>query len=917
MGWDFGEWLQQQREEICERWLEEAGDLPSYAAFPVEERLSYWQPLLDILVAGETGPLAAWVSLEASERGASHSELLALVDGLARVVREAVPAGADSDIVGARVSGLVLALAEHTVSEVGRLATEKSQLETLHEISRELTSLDLSRGLQKTLTALMAALGAEKGAIYLTDDAVERVSPAVGIEWHDRAISVGALPAPWQRGRTEPLVSFGDWKSEGAQAWVERLADSDVAALAIGPLVANGQFRGIMTLARSQAGAFESQHLQLLRNALSQVSTAIGNADVNRLISQQAQELGLMFRQQQEQATEREAILTSIADGVVVNDVEGDIILVNPAAERILGIPRKDLLSQDFGYLFSVFDEQGEEEAVAAMEALLNTEVPEVAKDYKIKLECDGRVIHALLSPVILMRGDFKGVVTIFRDVTKEVEADRAKSEFVSTVSHELRTPMTAIKGYTDLLHAGAAGPINVEQKRFLTTIKSNTDRLTALINDLLDISRMETGRIRFEPRPLQIGDVIADVVNALAGQAEESNQQLSYEVAAGLPDVLGDRDRLNQVLTNLVGNAVRYTPQGGDIEVRAYAVEKAVRIDVRDTGIGIDPEDMAHIFERFYRADHPLVQETRGTGLGLSIVKMFVEMHGGRIWVESDPGQGSTFTFILPLPVHEEEAVARQPVSLLTAQVRKILVVDDDRNAADIAKRQLEGSGYKVIVQAQGRAVEKWAEENRPDVVVLDLILPDVDGLDVLRALKSNTLTHDIPVVVRSIVPDDGTAWELGVTAYLTKPVSREDLLANVEQALTWQGRVLIVEDDPDTVGLLEATMRQIGFTPLVAADGYEALTVARRHRPDIVLLDLRLPGMDGFEALTHLKRDAITQTIPIIAISAHVADTERERNRLLALGAAAFLPKPFSISDLLSEIEAALQPLAGPTPS
>jgi hypothetical protein len=504
-------------------------------------------------------------------------------------------------------------------------------------------------------------------------------------------------------------------------------------------------------------------------------------------------------------------------------------------------------------------------------------------------------------------------VVTIFRDVTKEVEADRAKSEFVSTVSHELRTPMTAIKGYTDLLHAGAAGPINAEQKRFLSTIKSNTDRLTALINDLLDISRMETGRIRFEPRPLQIGEVVADVVNVLAGPAENKNLSLNYEVAAGLPDVMGDRDRLHQVLTNLIGNAIRYTLDGGEIDVKVYLVERAVRVDVRDTGIGIAPEDMAHLFERFYRADHPLVQETRGTGLGLSIVKMFIEMHGGRIWVESEPDEGSTFTFILPIPVPEEET-RRPAVSRLTAQVRTILVVDDDRDAADVTKRQLEGSGYRVVVMGRGRAASEWVEENRPDLILLDLILPDMGGLDVLRDLKKNDVTSDIPIIVQSIVPDDGTAWDLGAVGYLTKPVGRDDLMHNVEQALTWQGRVLIVEDDPDTVGFLEAAMRQIGFTPLVAADGYEALTMARRHRPDLILLDLRLPGMDGFEALTHLKRDAITQAIPIIAVSAHVADTERERKRLLALGASAFLPKPFSIGDLLSEIEAALRPLEGP---
>jgi CheY-like chemotaxis protein len=212
------------------------------------------------------------------------------------------------------------------------------------------------------------------------------------------------------------------------------------------------------------------------------------------------------------------------------------------------------------------------------------------------------------------------------------------------------------------------------------------------------------------------------------------------------------------------------------------------------------------------------------------------------------------------------------------------------------------------------------WVEEHQPDLILLDLILPDMeemDGLDVLRALRQLPTTADIPVIVLSIAQDDGTAWELKIEDYLTKPVDGETLLHSVEKALAWQGRVLIVEDDPDTVGLLSSTMRQIGFTPLVAADGYEALTLARRHRPDLILLDLWLPGMNGYETLSHLKRDAVTQTIPIVAMSAHVADVDHERNRLIALGASSFLLKPFSVEDLLAEAEAALQPLSVPSSS
>lgn len=920
MGFDFSTWLQNNLTQIETRWRESRLELPAYAACSPDERLARWRPLIEALAqppAALPDAVLQWAARETSERKATPSELLSLAESLSETIRALLPPKGRHQ-AAERLDALNAALARYCAGEAERLAAEKAQLETLYEITRELTStLDFSRALQKTLAGVMAATAAEKGAILLADDTVKTITPEVRLHWDGGELAVDSLPASWQMGQSEPLVALDDVRAAGTEIWVQTLAAPDVVSLLAGPLNANGQFRGLLALASSRPAAFDAGHVRLFRNVLSQVSTAIGNAEIYRLISQQAQELGHMFRSQQEAATEKQAILTSIADGVVVNNTEGRIILANPAATHILNMPAEELIGRDYHDLFAAFEGRGKEEAIAAMKVLLASEIPEATKTFKINLETRNRVIHALLSPVLTPRNEFLGVVTILRDITKEVEADRAKSEFVSTVSHELRTPMTAIKGYTDLLYSGAAGPISAEQRRFLSTIKSNTDRLTALINDLLDISRMETGRVRFEPRPLQIGGVIADVVNVLAGQAEAKQQRLSYDIAAGLPDIMGDRDRLNQVLTNLIGNAIRYTPEGGEIVVRAYPVEKAVRVDVQDTGIGIAPEDLGHIFERFYRADHPLVQETRGTGLGLYIVKMFVEMHGGRIWVESELGKGSTFTFILPVPLQAEEEAAHRAPPHLVARIRTILVVDDDRDTAELVKRQLEDSGYRALILGRGRTVEAWVGEKRPDLIILDLILPDISGLDVLRALKENPVTADIPVIVQTIVPDDGSAWQLGIADYLVKPVTGERLMQAVEQALTWQGRILIVEDDPDTVGLLAATVRQVGFTPLVAADGYEALMMARRYRPDLILLDLRLPGMDGYEALTHLKRDAVTQTIPIVAISAHVADTEMERKRLVALGAASFLPKPFTIGELLTEIEAALRPMSRPAPA
>jgi PAS domain S-box-containing protein len=929
MSWNFGLWLRRHRQDIEKQWLAAVQELPAYASLPTDESLFRWRSLFDALLLGRAEVLAAnvqrWADRETIECQATPSELLSITAGLSKAIQNLLPDEGSRQING-RLRAMDRALAHYFASRAERLAIEKSQLETLHEITRDLNArLDLGWMLDRTLAEVVTAINGEMGGVFLVDSEVGKVTPKTTVNWNsERSVELPltSLPSEWQLGKADSLLILKDLQAERTGAWVKMLVAPDMRSLIVAPLVATGAFMGLLVVASSHLEAFNPTHVRLFHSVLSQIATAIGNAEVYRLITRQAQEMGQMLRHQQEESTKNESILTSIADGVVVNNAEGKTIMVNPAAERILKMTSEQLIGQDFQAFLSVFAAKGRDEAIAAMEALLNTSAAEVYQVFKTTLEIENRVIHAHLSPVQTQRDDFLGVVTVLRDITKEVEADRAKSEFVSNVSHELRTPMTAIKGYADLLHSEAVGPINDNQTRFLSIIRNNADRLTALINDLLDISRVETGRVRFEPRPLQIGDVIADVVNALAVPAEAKRQTLIYEVVAGLPDVMGDRDRLNQVATNLVDNAIHYTPDGGKIEVRAYPVEGAVRVDIKDTGIGIAPDDMGRIFERFYRADDPVVQETTGTGLGLSIVKMFVEMHGGRVWVESDPGKGSTFTFILPVAVRDDviavERGRRGPERLM-ARARTVLVVDDDLDISNLVKMQLERNGYHVLVLGRGGSVKAWAEKKRPDLILLDLILPDMgdmDGLDVLRELKGSATTADIPVIVLSITQDDGAAWQLGAVDYLTKPVDSGDLLHSVEQALTWQGRILIVEDDPDTVGLFSSTMRKIGFTPLVAANGYEALAMARRYRPDLILLDLRLPGMDGYESLTHLKRDVVTQTIPIIAVSAHASNAEQERNRLIALGASSFLPKPFSINELLTEIEAALQPISGPIP-
>jgi len=802
-------------------------------------------------------------------------------------------------------------LEDRIAQRTRELAEEKERLEALYTIAQELSvSLDLDKVLEKTLTTVSAAVGASHGSIMLLDPASETLIYRA-VLGRDRPLPPGGEPTPFKPGvglagwviqHKQPVLS-GDVRRD--PRWLDsaspRLKTRSIIAV---PLMVGNDVHGVLIVSDARPNYFNEAHLKLVTAAAGQVARAINNAELYRYVREQAERLGVMLRREQEESSKNQAILASIADGVLVNDAQGRIILVNAAAARILNSTEEALLGQNVRNVFAIFSPSGRREALEAMDAFMSasTATGQEATTIETVLEMDQRVVSAHLAPVITANDEFLGVVTVLRDITKEVEADRAKSEFVSTVSHELRTPLTSIKGYTDLLIAGAVGEINEQQKRFLNIIKSNADRLTALINDLLDISRIETGRIQLNMEPLRMEEIVLEVVNSLRRQIEEKGLTLELDIPPGLREVYGDRDRLTQVLTNLVSNAYHYTPSGS-IRISLSQVEDVLRVDVADTGIGISPEDQKRIFDRFFRADHPVVRESRGTGLGLSIVKMFVEMHGGRIWVESEPGKGSTFTFILPttpeaLPISPEEL----PIS---ARVKTILVVDDERDIVDLLRHQLEPYGYRVISTGLGKEVVPLAEKEHPDLITLDILLPDQDGFEVLRELKANPATKDIPVIVLSVVPDAESGLRLGAIDYIVKPIDEDRLLSSVQGILARKGRVLVAEDDADTAELLQRLLGREGFEVLWATNGYEALAIARREQPELILMDLRMPGMDGYEAITRLKQDEATQDIPVIAMSAHALDEDMERERLLDMGAVNFLAKPFSVEQLISEIQ------------
>ncbi len=535
------------------------------------------------------------------------------------------------------------------------LRRERDRVQALYRIARELSSsLDLHRVMHQALKLLQEAVGATEGLILLVDErspylviraAIGRPVP-IPREGQVTQLRRDQGLAGWVITQRKPTIVPDTTRDE---RWVmlEGTPNPPRSALAV-PLLAGEDALGALFLFHDQLNYFQEEHLTLVTAAASQVASAINNATLYRLITEQAERLGAMLRQQREEASRNEAILRSIADGVLVNDIHGRVILMNTAAERILDARASSALGQDVRNFFAAAEEEGRQRAILAVNAMLEAgEPPQVVQT---QLEIGGRIISTNIAPVLTERGELLGLVTVLRDITREVEADRAKSEFVSTVSHELRTPMTSIKGYTDLLVMGAVGELNETQQRFLKIIQQNADRLTSLINDLLDISRIETGRIELNMMPVDMGELIRSVAASMAGQAAQHGLTMNVHVDEDLPLIMADQDRLTQVLVNLVGNAILYTDPGGRVDIRAYSVESAIVVEVADTGIGIRPEDLNKIFDRFYRGESERVQQCQGTGLGLAIVKSFVEMHGGRIWVESEPGKGSTFTFTLPV---------------------------------------------------------------------------------------------------------------------------------------------------------------------------------------------------------------------------------------------------------------------------
>lgn len=457
-------------------------------------------------------------------------------------------------------------------------------------------------------------------------------------------------------------------------------------------------------------------------------------------------------------------------------------------------------------------------------------------------------------------------------------DANRHKSVFLASMSHELRTPLNAILGFSELLMDSGKETFTPEtRQRFLEQIHSSGKHLLGLINDILDLSKIEAGQMELRLTTVDVADIVDQVRNTVEPLAAQKKITIKIEdVNAGT--IIADAAKVKQMLLNLVSNGIKFTDENGTVTVKATRLNDAVALTVTDTGIGIAKEDFDRIFHEFQQLDSGVARQQAGTGLGLTLTRRFANLHGGDVRLESQVGKGSTFTITLPLearhaPEARERVIVDRPQIVDSRQL--VLVVEDDPAAAELLTRQIERAGFRPQVARTGSQALTAARTQQPAAITLDILLPDLDGWEVLTRLKNDAATSKIPVMVVSVVDNPELGIALGALDYFVKPVSAGELISRlakfkIGRTEGQKATVLVVDDEAANREWLRRLLEPAGFDVVLATGGQEAIDIARATPPDLVMLDLMMPNVTGFDVVETLRAEASTRHIPIMVLTA-----------------------------------------------
>ncbi len=631
--------------------------------------------------------------------------------------------------------------------------------------------------------------------------------------------------------------------------------------------------------------------------------TGSKRAAAERVGLHETAQAGLRFR----------TLLESAPDGIFEVDAQGRIIVANREAERLFRWDRADLIGKPIEALIprrflrhhvQHRAEYSEHPVTRPMRTgldlfALRKDGTEFAVDINLSpvQDEDGSHVMCIVRDVSDRRQAEEQIQLLNRNLegrtrelahanrqlefrNREVErANRLKSEFLASMSHELRTPLNAIIGFSDLLSEQTAAILSGKQTRFLGHIRQGARHLLDLINDILDLSKIEAGRLELRYENFTMADALAEVLSSVRPMAVANGLQLHANLPGGVV-LNADRVRFKEILYNLLSNAIKFTPEGGRVWVESVERDGFLVITVGDTGMGIPGEEHGSIFESFRQVGSTAKGVREGTGLGLAITRRLVEQHGGKIWLESEVNQGSRFQFSLPLqgPVPAPVADSEEPGVAGDRSRPLVLVVDDDLSSVELLVSHLESGGYLTISAASSEEGVRLARQLMPDIIVMDVLFPGLSGFAAIEELKRSPATADIPIVIVSVVDERTRGFSLGAAEYLVKPVSKETLL-------TAMGRyapairpdpVLIVDDEAGSLHLVSHALTEAGYPTLLAQSGEEALRLLSQTKFRAVVLDLRMPGVDGFEVVRQMRTSPELASMPVVVLTSK--DLSRE---------------------------------------